>query len=214
VLQYVMSLSGKRVCVDPGHPSEVGAGTRGKKITELHAAWTVAKKLEVLLQDAGAEVKLTKSRESELVRNRKRAEIANAFQAHLMVRLHCDSEASTGFAVYYPTRTGRAQGGDVGPSREVLARCQAIAPIFHKGFASAMQGCPLKNRGLKSDLETSVGGKQGALTGSIYTKVPVVLIEMCVLTNPRDDAYMASEAGQQRVAASILAGIVAALGMN
>jgi N-acetylmuramoyl-L-alanine amidase len=209
-----MSLSGKRVCVDPGHPSEVGEGTHGKKITELHAAWAVAKKLETLLQEAGAEVKLTKSREKELVRNRKRAEIANGFGADLMVRLHCDSQASTGFAVYIPTRTGRASDGGVGPSREVLRACAALGKTFFKGFSLAMQGCPLKNRGLKSDLETSVGGKQGALTGSIYTKVPVVLIEMCVLTNPNDDTYMASEAGQQRVAESIRAGIAAALAVR
>ncbi len=206
-----MSLSGKRVCVDPGHPSEVGEGTHGKKITEMHAAWAVAKKLEALLKEAGAEVKLTKNREREMVRNRKRAEIANAFGADLMVRLHCDSEASTGFAVYIPTRPGRAADGGVGPSREVIRTCAALGKTFHKGFSTAMQGSPLRNRGLKSDLETSVGGKQGALTGSIYSKVPVVLIEMCVLTNPIDDSYMASEAGQRRVAESICAGVVAAL---
>ena len=206
-----MSIRGKRLCIDPGHPSEVGGGTHGKKITEIRAAWQVALKLKTLLTDAGAEVVLTKKAERERVKNRRRAEIANEFRADLAVRLHCDSEADSGFAVYYPTRTGRAAGGDVGPSAEVLRRCKAVAPIFYKGFSTGMRGCPLKDRGLKSDLETSVGGKQGALTGSIYSKVPVVLIEMCVLTNPKDDAYMASEKGQTFIAESLLAGILDAL---
>ncbi|MGC4045345.1 MAG: N-acetylmuramoyl-L-alanine amidase [Armatimonas sp.] len=206
-----MSLQGKRVCIDPGHPSEVGVGTQGKRITEVKAAWEVALKLEKLLQDAGAEVKLTKSREREMVRNRRRAEIANTFQADLMVRLHCDSAAGTGYAVYYPTRQGRAADGGVGPNGNVLAQCKLLAGKFFQGLSKATKNGPLKNRGLKSDLETSVGGKQGALTGSIYTKVPVVLIEMCVLTNSKDDAFMASKAGQQYLAEGIAAGVTAAL---
>jgi N-acetylmuramoyl-L-alanine amidase len=206
-----MSLQGRRVCIDPGHPSEVGEGTRGKRITELHAAWQVGRKLKVLLQDAGAEVKLTKSYEKEMVRNRRRAEIANAFQADLMVRLHCDSAAGSGFAVYYPTRQGRAADGGVGPSRAVLVQCEALSAKFYAGLSEATRGGALKNRGLKSDMATSVGGKQGALTGSIYSKVPVVLIEMCVLTNPKDDAYMASDEGQQFLAQGIAAGVMAAL---
>jgi N-acetylmuramoyl-L-alanine amidase len=189
----------------------VGEGTRGKKITELHAAWEVGKKLEALLAQAGAEVRLTKSREGEMVRNRRRAEIANAFHADLMVRLHCDSAAGTGFAVYIPTRAGRAADGGLGPSKPVLAECARLGKKFYGGLSKAMRDGALRDRGLKSDLETSVGGKQGALTGSIYSKVPVVLIEMCVLTNPRDDAFMASEAGQMLMARGVAAGVVAAL---
>ena len=142
-----MSLQGKRVCIDPGHPSEVGEGTRGKRITELHAAWQVAGKLEKLLLDAGAEVVLTRRIERQLVKNRKRAEIANAFRADLMVRLHCDSQASSGFAVYHPTRQGRAADGGVGPSAEVLQKCKTVAPRFYAGLSRAMRGGALKDRG-------------------------------------------------------------------
>jgi N-acetylmuramoyl-L-alanine amidase len=44
-----------------------------------------------------------------------------------------------------------------------------------------------------------VGRLQGALTCSVFSKVPVVLVEMCVLTNPRDEAYILSTAGQEKV---------------
>ena len=206
-----MGLEGKTICIDPGHPSEIGDGTRGRRITELHAAWVVAQKLKALLEEAGAHVVFTKNAEKQTVKNRRRAEIANGADAALMVRLHCDSESGTGFAVYYPTRQGRAKDGKVGPTPAVLAACRAVAPKFHQGFVAAMGGT-LKNRGLQSDTRTLIGGQQGALTGSIYSQVPVVLVEMCVLSNSKDDAFIASEAGQDTMARALAAGVLAAVG--
>jgi N-acetylmuramoyl-L-alanine amidase len=206
-----MGLEGKTICIDPGHPSEVGDGTRGKKITELHAAWIVALKLKGVLEAEGARVVLTKNAEKQLVKNRRRAEIANENRSDLMVRLHCDSESGTGWALYHPTRQGRAKDGKIGPTPSVLTACKITAQKFYKGFAVAMGGV-MKNRGLKSDLETSVGAKQGALTGSIYSQVPVVLVEMCVLSNPKDDVWMASELGQNTLTQALAAGIRAAVG--
>ncbi|MGC4044293.1 MAG: N-acetylmuramoyl-L-alanine amidase [Armatimonas sp.] len=206
-----MELVGKTVCIDPGHPSEIGDGTRGKQITELHAAWLVALKLKALLEERGAKVVLTKSSERQMVRNRRRAEIANGYQADLMVRLHCDSESGSGFAIYYPTRQGRAKDGKVGPNAAVLVACRPVAEKFYRGFAATI-GRALKNRGLKSDLATLIGGQQGALTGSIYSQVPVVLVEMCVLSNPKDDVWIASNAGQAKMADALAAGIEAAIG--
>jgi N-acetylmuramoyl-L-alanine amidase len=69
----------------------------------------------------------------------------------------------------------------------------------------------LKDRGLHADTATRVGGTQGALTGSIYSHVPVVLIEMCVLTNPRDEAFIASQSGQDRMAQGLADGVSAAI---
>jgi N-acetylmuramoyl-L-alanine amidase len=200
----------KRVCIDPGHPSEVGEGTRGRRLTEIRAAWLVAQALKQRLAAEGFKVRMTKSREREFVRNRRRAEIANTFAADLMVRLHCDAQSGTGFATYYPDRAGRAADGTRGPSASVLAACRTRAPRFHRAFADALGGA-LKNRGLLPDTRTAVGGKQGALTGSIFSKVPVVLIEMCVLTNPADEAFLASAAGREALASALAAGVRAAL---
>src|SRR4051794_28339300 len=86
------------VCIDPGHPSEVGQGTHGKKITEIQAAWKVAVLLQKELESSGIKVVMTKSKESQFVKNKDRAMTANKAKANLMVRLHCDSEAGSGFA--------------------------------------------------------------------------------------------------------------------
>lgn len=200
-----------KVCIDPGHPSEVGEGTRGKKLTEMRAAWLVAKRLEALLKAAGHEVKLTKSGEKEFVKNRRRAEVANAFGADLLVRLHCDSEGGTGFWTYYPDRQGTDSTGRRGPSPEVIALCKEKAPKFHAALAAGLKGA-LRDNGCLPDARTHVGSKQGALTGSIWSQVPVVLVEMCVLSSAKDEAFLVSEKGQAQMARALASGIAAALG--
>jgi N-acetylmuramoyl-L-alanine amidase len=206
----VPALKGKRICLDPGHPSEVGEGTTGRGISEIAVAWQIATRLEKLLKAEGALVKQTKSREREKVTNKARALIANAFKADIMVRLHCDSDSGTGTAVYYPDRVGKARDGKTGPTSTVLAACKRVAVPFHAGYVAGLNDLriDLKDKGLLSDVRTNVGGKQGALTGSIYSEVPVVLIELCVLTNPHDEAIVANVTGQEKIAHAILQGIL------
>src|SRR5208283_4615005 len=62
------------VCIDPGHPSEVGRGASGRVTTELHMNWVVALKLRDILKDQGYTVYLTKRSENQFVRNHDRAE--------------------------------------------------------------------------------------------------------------------------------------------
>jgi N-acetylmuramoyl-L-alanine amidase len=203
-------LAGKRVCIDPGHPSEVGEGTRGRKLTEVGIAWVIAQRVRDLLLARGAAVVLTKKSERQYVRNKERARIANAFRADLMLRLHCDADAGTGIATFFPDRQGTSADGRRGPSREVLAECAAVAPRFHRALIAGLGGA-LKDKGCKSDIYTAVGGKQGALTGSIYSEVPVVLVEMCVLTNPRDEAFLLSPKGRETLSRALAAAAEAAL---
>ena len=196
-------LAGKRVCIDPGHPSEIGIGTQGKTLTEVGVAWTIALRVRDLLAGRGAAVQLTKSAEREYVTNRRRAEIANTFRADLLLRLHCDAEAGRGIAVFYPDRQGKDRDGTVGPSRAVLAATARIVPRFHRALIQSLAGTPIRDRGAKSDIHTAVGAKQGALTGSICSRVPVLLVEMVVLTDPADEAFLASPAGHERMAVAL-----------
>lgn len=205
-----LALAGAQtVCIDPGHPSEVGRGTAGKHITEIQAVWKVATLLRTRLEKHGIHVVMTKTTENQFVKNRDRAEVGNQAHADLVVRLHCDANADTGFAVYYPDRQGKSQGV-TGPSKRVLAKTKPIAVRFHQRLAAELKGS-LKDGGLKSDIKTAVGAKQGALTGSIFSTQPVVLIEMVVLTNPKDEAFMVSAKGQAKLADALCAATMAAL---
>lgn len=198
------------VCIDPGHPSEVGRGTKGRRITEIEAAWRVALLLRVRLEKQGMRVVLTKTRRDQRVTNRERARIANRAEADLMVRLHCDAARGSGIASYAPDRKGTARDGTRGPSDAVIAASRRRARLFHAALTKALAPF-LPDLGLKSDAQTAVGGRQGALTGSIFSEVPVVLVEMCVLTNPKDEAFIASQRGQERMADALAKGVAAAL---
>lgn len=200
----------RTVCIDPGHPSEVGIGTRGKRITEVGVCWQVALKLKTLLEQQGMKVLLTKQRERETVTNRRRAEIANRARADLLLRLHCDyAPNETGTATFFPDRAGKI-GKKRGPSASVIQASRACAAKFHPAMMAHLEG-KLSDRGVHPDTHTAIGGKQGALTGSIYARVPVLLVEMAVLNHPQDEDFLAGEAGQKQMAEALARGITAAL---
>lgn len=202
--------SAQTICIDPGHPSENGVGTHGKLISEVKAAWLVSLKLQKLLTDAGYHVVMTKSSEMEKVTNKRRAEIANDAHASLMLRIHCDAGSRSGFASYYPAAQGRA-GDVVGPSEEVMEASRKAANLFHPAVIKALNGA-VGDRGIHTDADTMIGGRQGgALTGSIYSHVPTVLIEMAVLQNANDDEFISTDKGQDKMAKAIEKGIEAAV---
>jgi N-acetylmuramoyl-L-alanine amidase len=196
------------VCIDPGHPSEVASGRNVQNGTsETHIDWVVASRLREALEARGYEVVLTKASEEELVRNKERALVANRARAALMIRLHCDASTERGFAVYYPDRQGKAKDGSIGPGPDVIEESRRAAEAIHAGLAEGLQGA-LNDNGVRTDYQTKVGRDQGgALTGSIFSEVPVVTIEMVVLSNADDAEFIKTEEGQRRMAESIADGV-------
>lgn len=197
------------LCIDPGHPSEVGRGTTGKRVSELEVAWKVAILLRERLVQKGYTVFLTKTAQDVFVSNRARAEYANKVKAAIFLRLHLDASPDPGFATFYPDRKGQT-GGFRGPSRWVLEQSGYIAGPFHRAAIRAL-GSSLSDRGVLPESRTAIGSKQGALTGSIYSHVPVLLVEMAVLTHPHDEAFVASASGQAKLALALHCGLDAAL---
>lgn len=193
------------ICIDPGHPSEVGLGTRGKKLTEVGVCWKVALELKRELEHDGYRVVLTKSAEREKVLNKRRAEIANTSDTAFFVRLHCDAGNGTGIETYFPDRQGHV-GKMTGPSQAVIKASKEAASKFHPALIKALGGA-LRDNGFHPDTKTLIGGKQGALTGSIYSKVPVVLVEMVVLQNPKDEAFFLKPGGYGKMAEALAAGV-------
>ena len=205
--------SAQVVCIDPGHASETSAGSVLQNgTTEVHIAWVVALKLKALLEADGARVVMTKQKEEEVVTNKDRALVANRAKAALMIRLHCDASDDSGYAVYSPDRQGTVQNV-TGPSQEVIARSRLAAEAVHQGMASVLDGV-LKDGGVRGDSKTFVGSKQGALTGSIFSQVPAVLVEMVVLSNKADAEFIKAEDGQRKMAQALAAGIKLYLQQN
>jgi N-acetylmuramoyl-L-alanine amidase len=193
------------IAIDPGHPSETSAGANQNGVAEVRVAWQVALKLRDELRLRGYRVVLTKEREDQLVRNADRARIANEAGAQLMVRLHCDAASGSGFAVYYPDRKGTVQGM-TGPSDSIITRSRQAAEAVHEGMALTLAG-HLKDGGIRGDSRTLVGGRQGALTGSIFSRVPILTVEMVVLTHRPDAEFIAREEGQRLMTRALAAGV-------
>ena len=199
------------VCIDPGHPSETAAGAEANGLSENRLNWQVALRLKRRLDAMGIKNVLTKSRENQLVTNRRRAEIANGANAYrtpcaMFIRLHCDVGGGNGFGWYYPDRAGR-KAGVTGPPLAVQQWSRALAQTMNNAMIPVLRG-HLKSNPIKTDAATGVGGRQGGvLTGSIFSQVPTALIEMCFINNKRDARFIASVAGQEKMAQALTAGI-------
>lgn len=199
------------VCVDPGHPSETSEGAASRGLSENRLNWQVAQRLRQKLLRRGIAVRMTKSRENQLVTNRQRAAIANAgpsggVPSDLFVRLHCDEGAGSGFAWYYPDRSGRKYGVS-GPPSDVQAASREAALLINQAMIPVLRG-RLASNPIKTDAATFVGGKQGGvLTGSIFARVPTALIEMCFINRSSDARFIASASGQDKMAEALAVGI-------
>jgi N-acetylmuramoyl-L-alanine amidase len=194
------------IVIDPGHPSEVSDGAVVQNgTTEVKTAWDVGRRLQRLLTAHGYRVVMTKTTERELVTNVRRAQIGNHERAALVVRLHCDASADSGYAVYHPDRAATVQG-HTGPSESVMQRSQAAAESLHVSLVRRLAG-RLKDGGVRGDSRTAIGAKQGALTGSVFSDVPVVLVEMVTLSNPRDARFIRDAKGQSLMAQALAEGI-------
>jgi N-acetylmuramoyl-L-alanine amidase len=203
--------NGRVICIDPGHPSETAEGASANGAVEVTVCWQVALKLKAQLEGSGFTVVMTKSAERERVTNQRRAEIANQAGAALAIRLHAeDVPNQNGFRLYYPDRQGtHAATGKTGPSQEVISASGRAAEAVFAGMRSVLTLQPLPIRG---DSATEVGSRQGALTGSIHSTVPVVLCEMVVLRDPNDARFITSEEGQTQMARALATGIAQAVG--
>lgn len=194
------------VCIDPGHPSERNSGEAVVNgLREVDVNWEVATRVGQMLRRRHFNVVFTKSRLGQYVTNRERAAIANESHCNLMVRIHADSGGKGGFGIYYPDRPGSAFGR-TGPSAQVIEGSARAAKLFHLGVSESLRG-QLPDDGLFGDDRSFVGRQQGALTASIFSRVPVVLIEMGFLDNQHDAAWLKVPANLGRMADAIVRGI-------
>ncbi len=205
------------ICIDPGHPSEGNAGTTVQNgLQEVEVVFDVARLLVSAIEEGrAARTVLTRDFRSfdpatDLrVTNRRRAEIANEAGAALFLRLHCDTGSSHGFAVYYPDREG-SKHGHTGPPEPLREESRRAAEVIHATMVEHL-GDTLQDNGLRGESRTYVGSRQGALTGSIFSQVPAVTVEMVVLSHPDDAAFIGSEDGQDRMARALADGVRAYL---
>ena len=203
-------LRGFVVCLDPGHTSETSQGTasRDGKLTERHVNWVVGQRLKALLEAAGGD------RRADQDERRRRSSRTGGGRRSPMPPTPTCCCACTAIRASSPasrpiTRTGR-EGASASPALPPPSSPPAAAPRSSSSPPSSLRWRgALRDAGIKGDSQTAIGGKQGALTGSIFSRVPALTVEMCVLTNAHDYRFIRTPAGQDAMAEALLAGVEA-----
>ena len=195
-----------RILVDPGHDlranlatEPIGPGSRRRKIKdgggapgEAQVNLAIGLELRRELVKRGYCVTMTRDRmRGTSVGNVARARLANRVAAKLFVRIHADgvdNSSSNGTSTLYPALI-RRWTDDILPESTTAAR---------EIQASLVRALASRDLGLS---------RRSDLTGFNWSDVPVVLVEVGFLSNPRESRLLKSRAYQRRAATGLANGI-------
>jgi N-acetylmuramoyl-L-alanine amidase len=179
-----------KIAIDPGHggmfPGAVG--TNPFVVSEKDVTLAISLFLSKILKKQGHEVILTRNRDVHLATEldadlMKRAEIANAARAQLLVSVHCNAYTDPnpeGMETYFFPGS---------PRGERLAGVMQEAMI--SAFANHL------NRGVKPK----------ELLVLQHATMPACWVETEFLTNPAQLEFLAAERNQEAIANAIAAGV-------
>jgi|GEM_PF-1374926 len=204
-----VDLSGKIICIDPGHGLFTGSkteniapnssvkkaaykeGTKGKNSIEDTVTLAVADKLKKKLEDLGATVIMTRTDEYSTMSNIERAQFANTNKANISIKLHADGtqEGGSGMTMLIP-------GSKYISDSQMLADSKRLGKAVLKN-AVAQTGA--RNRGTYTNSQ---------MTGFNWSEVPVILFEMGFMTNPKDELKLNSSEYQDKIAEGIKLGVI------
>ncbi|WP_067727991.1 N-acetylmuramoyl-L-alanine amidase [Oceanobacillus damuensis] len=174
------SLEGYTIVLDPGHGGKDPGAIAHGGVYEKDLVSSTATKAAKHLEDAGANVIVTRTGDHFVSLN-DRIDISNAYNTHAFISLHYDSFpvlSVNGISTYY---------GD-GSDRQLAQNIQS-------SLASSVN---LNNRGIM----------QGNFRVLRNTTAPSVLIELGFLSNQNDLAVIQTEGYQNQVANAITNGLI------
>lgn len=214
----VPTVSSNTVTIDPGHPSDspnggTNTGTHNGSITENQVNWDVAQKTASILRAKGINIVMTKSRVDEFVTNKKRAEIANAANSALFLRIHANSEDDPENFTMYPSKQGN-YNGVTGPPSSVLGPSKRAAELIANAAGSSTGKGTLGAKAESSfSGNSSIDATGGVLIGSLYSNVPTCTMEMIGMGGSSANAqWINNPSNQQKMAEGIANGVLSFLG--
>lgn len=203
------------ICIDPGHqahanltPEPIGPGSTQTKpmvaggttgintrLPEHQFALAVSMKIKERLEARGVRVVMTRVTSDVDISNSQRAQVANAADADLFLRIHADGSTNTaahGISTLYPS--GNAW----------------VVPIE----ASSLRAAQLTHASVVGATGASDRGVVGRsdMAGFNWSVVPSIIVECGFMTNPTEDQLLASEHYQDHLADGITDGVMAYLG--
>lgn len=199
------------VVIDPGHSAVVAEGTEplGPGSTENKAADTsgtsgtvsglaeyeltlsVSQKLRDVLQDRGYTVLMTRESNDVSVSCIERADVANNAEADAFVRIH-------------------ANGSEDSSVKGAMTICITPDNPFYPELyeqARALSDCIINKLSESAGCENDGVWETDSMSGNNWSQVPATIVEMGYMTNPEEDALMATEDYQNKIVRGIADGI-------
>ena len=202
-----LPLSGVRIGIDPGHQArgnaqkeavapnssqtkaKVSSGTSGVAtgVAEYVTVLEISLKLRDALESQGAEVYMTRETHDVDLSNQQRAQMMNALEVDLVLRIHCDgaeNRSKHGIALYC-SRSNSIAGESYRAAECILPRvCEATGA---------------SNNGIVSN---------DNYTGQNWSTVPCIMVECGFMSNPDEDRLLNDEDYQWKLAAGLTDGII------
>jgi N-acetylmuramoyl-L-alanine amidase len=181
------------VGLDAGHGGG-DCGARGHGLEEATITLDVATRLKTLLENAGVQVRMTRTTQVKLP-TATRTRFVQSPGIDVFMSIHCNAFKSAwrGLEVYYH---GKAPC------------CREFASTVQETVAAALASSGLPNRGIRRDTNVYNSGFY-VLRNS---RVPAVLVEMAYITNPNDAALLRSADFRQQMAQALREGLLRYLG--
>lgn len=172
---------------------KVATGTEGVStgLAEYELTLAVSKRLQRILKERGYQVVMIRESNDVNISNAERAKLANQSGASAFVRVHANSvDSATVSGVLSMCQTeGNPYNGELHGKSYSLSRKVTDGISAATGF---------KNRGVQ---ETD------SMSGINWCEIPVTIVEMGFMSNPKEDELMATEEYQEKIAAGIADGI-------
>ncbi len=173
--------------------AKVTSGAYGKTshLNEYELNLMVAKKLKKELEKRGYEVIMCREKNDVNISNSERAKIANDADAVAFIRIHADDGEDTSL-----------QG--------IMTICQTPdnpynGELYDKSYL--LSECVLEEAVAATGAKKRYVWETDSMSGINWAEVPVTILEMGFMSNPEEDALMATSAYQKKMAKGVANGI-------